>query len=243
MKKNVIKFVHIGYGRFILVVMPVINKGKVKRARAVFHLEKYRTIGDFSNKMELIRVSIRNSVASFPAPPVSVADNAQFDNDIKAMDNAETIALTGATGASTARDVDKEQVLTDAHQLQGYVQSLADLLKNTLKAVALIELSGFDVSLKEPYSKSDFSAKRTKISGQVKLAINVKKMCEGQKRNSVKWQSSPDEGKTPKDLPTTIKGSTLVSGLTAGFWMWFRFMVVLKDGEHGWSAWVKVLVE
>jgi hypothetical protein len=223
--------------------MPVINKGKVKRARAVLHLEKYRSIGDFSNKMELIRVSIRNNPASFPAPPVSVADNAQFDNDIKAMNSSETTALTKATGASTARDVDKEQVLTDVHQLQGYVQSLADLLKNTLKAVALIELSGFDVSLKSPYSKSDFTAKRTKISGQIKLAINVKKMCEGERRYSVKWQSSPDAGKTPADLPTTIKGSTLVSGLAPGIWMWFRFLVVLKDGEHSWSAWISVLVE
>jgi hypothetical protein len=120
---------------------------------------------------------------------------------------------------------------------------LADALHNTLKAVALIELSGFDVSLKTPHTKSDFSAKRTKISGQIKLAINVKKMCEGEKRYSVKWQSSPDAGKTPNDLPSTIKGSTLVSGLAPGIWMWFRFMVVLKDGEHGWSAWINVLVE
>jgi len=186
---------------------------------------------------------MKSNAATFTAPPITVIDGGTFDNDIKAYESAETVALTKVTGSSTARDVTYETVLTDAHQLQGYVQTLADALHNTLKAIALIESSGFDVSLHEAHSKSDFSAKPTKINGQIKLMINVKKMCMGEKRYSVKWQSSPDDGKTTADLPTTLKGSTLVSGLTAGTWMYFRFMVVLKDGEHGWSAWIKALVQ
>ncbi len=245
MKKNQFHLVpaHIGYGRIIMLALPVVPKTKEKRAVAVLHMKKLQKIGDFSNKMVLIRTDMKNNAASFPAPTISVADNGTFDNDIKAMNSAETLALTRVTGSSTARNVLKEQVLTDAHLLQGYVQGLADNLHNTLKAIALIEQSGFDVSLRAPHTKSDFSAKPTKISGQIKLAINVKKMCEGEKRYSVKWQSSPDDGKTPLDLPTTLKGSTLVSGLTVGTWMYFRFLVVLKDGEHGWSAWLKALVQ
>jgi len=247
MKKNQFKLenVHVGYGRFVRMFVMVIAPKLItnKRATAVLNMKKLKPIGDFVNKMNLIRSNMLTNVATFPNPPISVAANGAFAGDIATLVTDETAALTKATGTAAARDVSKEQVLTDAHQLQGYVQSLADALHNTLKAVALIELSGFDVSLKTPHTKSDFSAKRTKISGQIKLAINVKKMCEGEKRYSVKWQSSPDAGKTPNDLPSTIKGSTLVSGLAPGIWMWFRFMVVLKDGEHGWSAWINVLVE
>jgi hypothetical protein len=243
MKKNYLKSVHIGYGRFIMVAIPIVPKTKEKRARAVLHMEKLRAFGDFDKKMKLIRSDIKTNAATFTTPTVSVADGGTFDNDIKAYESAETVALTKVTGSSTARDVAYEAVITDAHQLQGYVQNMADALHNTQKAVALIQLSGFDVSLHEVHSKSDFSAKKTKISGQIKLAINVKKMCEGEKRYSVKWQSTTDTTKTPVDLPATIKGSTLVSGLTVGTFIWFRFLVVLKDGEHGWSEWIKVLVQ
>ncbi len=245
MKKNQFHLVpaHIGYGRIIMLALPVVPKTKEKRARAVLHMDKLKTFGDFDKKMKLIRSDMKTNAATFTAPPITVVDGGIFDNDIKAYESAETVALTKVTGSSTARDVTYDTVITDAHQLQGYVQSLADALHNTLKAIALIESSGFDVSLHTPHTKSDFSAKPTKISGQLKLAINVKKMCMGEKRYSVKWQSSPDDGKTPLDLPTTLKGSTLVSGLTVGTWMYFRFLVVLKDGEHGWSAWLKVLVQ
>jgi hypothetical protein len=245
MKKNQIKLVnvHVGYGRFVMMALPVIPTTKEKRAVAVLHLKKLQKIGAFSNKMSLIRADMKNNVATFQTPPISVADNGQFDTDIKAMNSAETVALTKITGSATSRDVAKDTVLHDVHQLQGYVQNLADALHNTQKAVALIQLSGFDVSLRTPHSKSDFSAKSTKISGQIKLAISVKKMCNGEKRYSVKWESSPDAGKTPAALPSTLKGSTLVSGLTVGTFMWFRFLVVLKDGEHGWSEWIKALVQ
>ena len=213
-----------------------------KRAVAVLHVNKIKTFGDFDKKMKLIRQDMKLNAATFVAPYVSVADNGAFATDISALEAAETLAQTKVTGATTARDVAKAVVLNDAHLLQAYVQGLADGLKNTQKAVALIQLSGFDVSLREPHSKDDFTAKSTIISGQIKLAINVKKLCAGEKRFSVKWQSSPDAGVTISELPTTIKGSTLISNLTAGKYMWFRHMVVLKDGEHGWSDWEKVLI-
>ena len=240
MKKNLLKSVHIGYGRYIIVT--TIAAAKEKRALAVLHVDKIKTFGDFVKKMKLIRQDMKLNSTTFVSPYISVADNGTFDTDIKALEAAETTALTKVTGSATARDVAKTVVFGDAHLLQSYVQSLADGLKNTQKAVALIQLSGFDVSLREANSKDDFTVKSTKISGQIKLAINVKKLCMGEKRFSVKWQSSPDAGVTITELPTTIKGSALVSNLTVGKYMWFRHMVVLKDGEHGWSDWEKVLV-
>ena len=240
MKKKILKSVNIGYGRFILIAIS--QKVIEKRARAVLHMEKLRTFGDFQKKMKLIRQDMKQNSTVFTTPPISVADNGTFDLDIKTLDTAETLALTKVTGSAAARDVAQKTVLDDIHSLQGYVQVLADALHNTQKAVALIELSGFNVSLREPHSKSDFTVTNAKISGSVKLTLNVKKIMTGEKRFSVKWDMSPDEGKTITELPSTLKGSTLVPNLTPGTWMWFRFMVVLKDGEHGWSEWVKVLV-
>ena len=240
MKKKILKSVNIGYGRFIMIAIPggVIEK----RARAVLNMKKLGTFGDFTKKMKLIRQDMKQNSTVFTTPPIPVADNGTFDNDIKALDTAETLALTRVTGSAAARDVAKKTVIDDVHSLQGYVQALADALHNTQKAVALIGLSGFDVSLREPHSKNDFTVMKTKISGTVKLALNVKKIMAGEKRFSVKWDMSPDEGKTITELPTTIKGSTLVPNLTPGAYMWFRYMAVLKDGEHGWSEWVKALV-
>jgi hypothetical protein len=245
MRKNRVKFVRVGYGRFVnvIVMMTAPKNAKDKRALAVLNIRNLRTYGRFINKMKFIRQSMKENASSFPFPPISVADSGTFDNDIEAMDAAETSALTKAIGTASARDVEMQTVLDDVHGLQGYVQFLADKLHDTQKAVALIQISGFDVSLREPHSKSDFTAKNTTISGTVKLMINVKKATNGEKRYSVKWESSTDEGKTPVALPTTIKGNTLVPGLTPGTWMWFRFMVVLKDGEHSWSDWIKILVK
>lgn len=245
MRKNRVKFVRVGYGRFVnvIVMMTVPKNAKDKRALAVLNIRNLRTYGKFINKMKLIRQSMKENASSFPSPPISVADSGTFDNDIGAMDAAETSALTRAIGTASARDVEMQTVLDDVHGLQGYVQFLADKLHDTLKAVALIQISGFNVSLREPHSKSDFTAKNTTISGTVKLMINVKKATNGEKRYSVKWESSTDAGKTPVALPGTIKGNTLVPDLTPGTWMWFRFMVVLKDGEHAWSDWIKILVK
>jgi len=239
MRKNQFRFAPRGYGTIIMIAIPKVVAEK--RALAVLHMEKLKVIGDFIKKMNLIRSDMLTNAVTFPAPPVSVAAAGAFANDIAALVSGETAALTKLTGMTTARNVSHQTVLDDAHLLQGYVQGLADALHNTLKATALIQLSGFDVSLREPHAKNYFTAKNTTISGTVKLAINVKAATGGEKRYSVKWQQGLNE-LAWTDLPLTIKGSTLVPGLTPGVWMWFRFLVVLKDGEHAWSQAGKLMI-
>lgn len=244
MKKKVFRTISVrnSYGaRSIILVMVPLAAAKNKRAVAVLHMDKLGAIGDFLKKMKLIRTSMKNNSTVFTNPPVLVADTKQFDTDIQALDSAETLALTKVRGSATARNTAKTTVLNDAHSLQGYVQTLADAFNNTEKAAALIESSGFDVSIKTPHEKNDFTATNTKISGTVKLALNVKKVTQGEKRFSVKWQLSADD-KTWTDLPGTLKGTTTVSRLIHAQTYFFRFMVVLKDGEHGWSQSVELLV-
>jgi len=238
MKKNEFRIVPAGNGRIILLA--IVPSGTTKRVLAVLRMRKITKIGDFTNKMKFIRTEIKQNAATFPTPPVSVADNGTFDTDIKAFDAAETLALTKVKGSVQARNLAKVKVLNDVHLLMGYVQGIADA--NPANAEVTIANSGFEMKTIAPHSKSDFSAKNTKISGTVKLDVNVKKVTNGEKRFSFKWQQSPDAGITIIDLPGTLNGSTLVPRLTVGLWAYFRFLVILKDGEQGWSEWVKILV-
>lgn len=239
MKKNEFRIVPAGNGRIIFLA--IVPSGTTKRVLAVLRMKKLTKIGDFTNKMKFIRTEIKQNAATFPTSPVSVADNGTFDTDIKAFDAAETLALTKVKGSVQARNLAKVKVLNDVHLLQGYVQGIADA--NPASAEVAIANSGFEMKIVTPHSKSDFSAKNTKISGTVKLTVNVKKISGGNgKRAAFKWQQSPDAGITIIDLPGTLNGSTLVPRLTVGLWAYFRYLVILKDGEQGWSEWVKILV-
>jgi len=236
MKKVILKVTCIGNSRIIL--LPVIPKNLVKRVVVILNMKKIRAIGDFTGKAKLIRQSMSGNV-NFPTPPLSVAVNGVFDTDIKAMDAAQINALTKAKGTAAVRDVAKQTVLNDMHLLQGYVQGIADA--NPVKAEAIVQGSGFEMKIVTPHSKGDFTASNTKVSGTVKLAVNVKKVTGGSKRASFKWQYGTDE-KTWIDMPATLKGSTTVSGLIPGTIYFFRFLVILKDGESSWSQPVQLMV-
>ena len=238
MKKNYLRIVPIGYGRIILLT--IIPTGVTKRVQVVIRMRKITKYGDFINKMKLIRTELKQNSTMFPAPPVSVADNGVFDTDIKALDAAETLVLTKVRGSVSARNTAKTKVLNDAHLLQGYVQGIADANPNN--AEVFVSASGFEMKIVMPHSKSDFTAKNTKISGTVKLTVNIKKVTGGQKRFAFKWQQSLDACTTITDLPVTLAGTSTVTNLTPGVWAYFRFNLVLKNGEQGWSEWVKVLV-
>ncbi|MBI3502630.1 MAG: hypothetical protein HY063_12640 [Bacteroidetes bacterium] len=234
-----------GYKHILLLaITPALPVVTEKRAVAVLHLRKLKTLSGYRNKMELIRTSMRDKPGVFiPANlPVAVADTGTFDNTIKAYDVAANTALSKARGTAAARTVAKKPMTNQMHLLQGYVQGLADDLNNTEKAVALIESSGFDVELRTPHSKDDFTATNTKVKGTVKLAVNVKKVMHGEKRFSVQWQLTLDKI-TFTDLPVTTKGTTKVPGLTHATTYFFRFQVTLKDGAHGWSQWLELLVD
>lgn len=237
MKKTVFKIVNAGNGRIILMI--TVPKSTIKRVVVILNMKKLGAIGDFMNKMKLIRQSMNGNV-NFPAPPVSVAVSGQFDTDIKALDAAETTALTRVKGSAAIRNTAKATVLNEAHKLQGYVQGIAD--DNPTKAQAIVQGSGFDMKIVTPHSKDDFTAKNTKVSGTVQLTVNVKKVTGGGgKRASFKWQMSTDNIAWT-DLPGTLKGKTKAPGLTQATWMWFRFLVILKDGESSWSQSVKLLI-
>jgi len=228
------------FARFLgIVLISIISGGPVKRVLAILHMKKIMKNGDFSNKMKLIRSSMKGS-SWFTSPPVSVADGGQFDTDIKAFDVAETSALTRVKGSVAARNIAKKTLLNDVRLLLGYVQTIADA--NPVKAENIVESAGFDIKTIAPHNKNDFDVRNSGVSGTVKLIVNLKKITTGQGRYAFKWQLSNDGGKTAIDLPVTITATTMVNGLTPGTYEWFRYMVVLKDGEHGWSEWEKVLV-
>jgi len=241
MKKKQIKIVFLTIrGAYTprVIMLVVLPKSAIKRVLVILNMKNIRRIGDFITKAKLIRKLMLGN-AYFPSPPVALADGGTFDNDIKALELAEVNAQTRAKGTAETRDLKKSIVLNDMHLLQGYVQSIAD--GNPVQAETIVSGSGFEMKIAAARSKNEFSAVNTKVSGTIKLIVNVKKVTGGNKRASFKWQKSSDNI-IWMELPTTLKGSTLVSALTPATYMYFRFLVVLKDGESSWSEPVKVLV-
>ena len=224
--------------RLLVLLATVVSKTNIKRVLAILHMKRIAKIGDFITKAKLIRKSMSGN-PFFPSPPISVAVNGAFDNDIKTLDTAEVAASARTKGAAQARDAAKQVVLNDMHALQGYVQTVADF--NPAKAEEIIESAGFDVKIASPHSKDDFIATNTKVSGTVKLAVNVKKATEGTRRGFFKWQYSTDNMNWT-EAPSTLRGSTNISKLTALTTYYFRYLVVLKGGESSWSTSVSLIV-
>ena len=83
------------------------------------------------------------------------------------------------------------------------------------------------------------SAVKTTITpGTVKLVAK-----SAARRASYNWQQSANNGVTWIDLPTTLRASLLVSGLTSKAAYQFRFRSITKEGISGWFASVGIVIQ
>jgi energy-converting hydrogenase Eha subunit A len=213
----------------LIILIAVMTKTVIKRVIAALNIDKLKQIGPFIAKAKLIRQSLKGNTW-FPAPPVPVADNAQFDNDIKALDAAEITALTRAIGAVQSRDDKKAIVLNDIHLLQAYVQSVADA--NPKNAQSIIISSGLDEKHTGSRNKEAISVKPKKGESGT-MAVSVKKV-EGTLANL--WEYSADGGVTWIDMDATAQGKTTITGLAPGSKIIVRHRPILRKGKGEWIS-------
>jgi energy-converting hydrogenase Eha subunit A len=211
---------------FIVALMP---GTVIKRVAVALNMRKYMQIGSLIAKAKLIRQSMKSN-AWFPAPPVALADNAQFDTDIKALDAAEITALTRAIGAVQTRDDKKAIVLNDLHLLQAYVQSVADA--NPKNAETIIISSGLDAKHSSVHNKEAIAVKPKKGESGT-MAVSVKKV-EGTLANL--WEYSADGGVTWIDMDATSQGKTTITGLAPGSKIIVRHRPILRKGKGEWIS-------
>jgi len=210
-----------------IILIAVITKTVIKRVVVALNMRKYTQIGSLISKAKLIRQSMKGNTW-FPAPPVSVLDNAQFDNDIKALDSAETTALTRAIGAAQARDDKKMIVLNDIHSLQAYVQTIADA--NPKNAESIIISGGFDVKHFAAHNREAIEVKPKKGESGT-MVVSTKKV-EGTLANL--WEYSADGGITWTDMDATAQGKTTITGLAPGSKIMVRHRPILRVGKGEW---------
>ncbi len=171
--------------------------------------------------------------ASFPTPvPTLAAVTAAID----ALEAAETATLARTKGAATLRDEKRAELVTLLKQLRGYIQTIADASADN--AASIIESAGVTVK-KTPVRKPRvFEAKPGPISGSAELVA-----ASAARRAAYEWEYSIDGGKTWVVAPATLQAKTVVTGLTPGATVQFRYRGVTKTGEGDWSQDVSLIVK
>lgn len=203
------------------------------RPLVVLNIAKLRRINDFIAKMRGISLNMGNNVALFPAPSPTIAT---FSTNIDALEAAEAVIKTGLRNAVEARNQAYDLVLDNVHNLQNYVQNLADNAADYDDAVNLIAASGMDIKGRGTRVKPDIEVRNGSISGSVELIVKAKKG-----RNAYEWQMSADQ-LTWTMLPVTLQAKTTLTRLTKGQTLYFRSRPVTKGGEGDWSQVVTILV-
>jgi hypothetical protein len=207
-----------------------------RRPVAVFLISKFRKIGDFIIEMKAIVHNILtdpNGYFTTPVPATTVVDG-----DITELEKAQTLAKTRAAGTAAARDLKYDIVIGDKNKWLFYVQGLADASADEATAISIIQASGFNVRVNGKITKAPLAAKNGPVTGEVKLIAKAEA-----NRASYQWAKSSDNGVTWEELEPTLQAKTLVTGLTPGKSMAFRYRAVIKTGPLNWSDAVTWIVQ
>jgi hypothetical protein len=193
-----------------------------------------RAIGKFISQSDGI-VFIMNASGLFTSPPILFTTVAAKIVDLQ---TAETLAKTGVTGSAAARDIEFNDVLTDMRAYQIYVQSLADVLGNKMKAIAIISASGFGLKVDGIKIKAPLSVRPGISTGDVILTSKAAKM-----RALYNWQIGLEIAGVIvwSDLPSSLKSTTKVTSLTLDLRTFFRHRTLTKKGLSGWSDAVTII--
>jgi hypothetical protein len=206
------------------------NKVLIKRTLAV--LKTPVKMGDKIIKAQFIQSKLTGN-ANFPVPyPGNIVALAQLGTDITALIAAETAAKNKTPGATDARDVALNNVLSDLRSIMHLVQTKADATPSN--AETIIMGAGYDVKSTGIKQKQGNTVKNTAISGTVALTADG--------AGAHEWQQSKDQI-TSISLPATSKANTTVSGLKPGDVWYFRSRKIAKKDEFfDWSPWIRIMV-
>jgi len=165
-----------------------------------------------------------------PTPSLAVIQTAAVD-----LHTAELTAQNRTKGAVAARNEKRVVLVSLLHQVQSYVQAIADA--NLDNSASIIQSAGIPLRKVAVRLPRAFEAKLGSVSGTVKLAAP-----SAARRSAYEWQSSTDGGKTWVELPPTLQSRTTVTGIAAATTPQFRYRAVTKTGAADWSPPISILV-
>jgi hypothetical protein len=168
----------------------------------------------------------------------------EIDDQVTAVDKAETLAGTRARGSVSTRNVARTALWALLDKGRVYVQGLANGAATPEEAKAIIEASGYDVAQPGNRQKPLLKAAKGEVPNSVKLTANLKALTnDTQRKHFVNWQYTADGGKTFIDLPSTPKGKTTVLNLTPLATYGFRVSWTNSDGIlQDWSPLVSFVI-
>jgi hypothetical protein len=179
----------------------------------------------------IVQAMTGNAVFASPNPPLATLTGAAND-----LSTAETAALSRVKGAVAIRNEKRTALETLLKQEAHYVQSVADA--NPENAVSIIEGAAMNVRKSAARKPKAFGAVAGPVSGTAKLSTK-----SAGARSSYEWQYSADGGKTWVGAPGTLQAKTVITGLTPGATVQFRYRAVTKTGEGDWSQVVALIVK
>lgn len=206
-----------------------------KRPIAVTFVNKLLVVATFIEKVKNFLFNIdEHSGDYFPTPLPTITSVA---GHVVALETAQTLAETHATGTAAARDVKYNVVVKDVRALIAYVQLTADAQPTYDTAQAVIEAAGLGVRVNGVRVKAPLAAKNTKTAGKIML------IAKSAGKNSVyEWQIS-DDGAAWNDLPFTTVAKTAVENLETGSKKYVRVRATTKEsGTGNWSSTVLIVV-
>jgi hypothetical protein len=189
-------------------------------------------IGDFVTYAHNVITKVTNN-PSFPNITATIAALTAALSDLQ---NAETAALSRTKGAATVRNEKRTVVVTLLRQLRGIVQTAADATPEN--GASIIESSGLAVRKVPARAARAFTAKPGPVSG----TATVTAVSAGP-RTFYEWQYSSDGGKTWVNAPSSVRTTSVLTGLPGGTTVQFRYRSVSKAGEGDWSQAVALLVK
>jgi hypothetical protein len=209
-----------------------LSKSKTVTPHAVVSLKLPRRVADLITYAQAIVKAMTNN-PSFPSPvPSLLALTAAIDD----LQIAETSALSRVKGAVAVRNDKKAALVRLLQQLKGYVQTAADAAVEN--GGAIIQSASLAVKKTAVRKPRVFEAAAGTASGSAKLVA-----ASAGPRSSYEWEYSIDGGKTWVAAPVTLQARTLVSGLTVGSIVQFRYRPVTKTGEGNWSQPASLVVK
>jgi hypothetical protein len=206
------------------------SRNEVPKIQVALKLPQYQ-VGAFITRARLVRMKMTDN-AWFPAPPVSMA---QLDAAIDALAQAEVVRSTRVAGSVAARNAKRQDVKLLLEQLATYVQVIAN--ESLQNAEAIIESAGMFVKSSRGRPPVSFHAEATGRRGQVRVAVP-----SAGDRAGYEFQFSLDGGKTWQAFPQQFTNHTTVvlSGLTPGSTVHFRYRVTVKGATGDWLGPVSI---
>jgi hypothetical protein len=205
------------------------SKTTAKVPQAILKLP--RRMADLITHAQAI-VTAMTGNASFPTPTPTLA---VISTAISALQTAETAALSRVNGAVAVRDDKRAALVKLLKQLTAYVQTVVDADVET--AGAIIQSAALAVKKAPTRKPRVFDAVHGAAPGSASLIAPS----AGQ-RAAYDWEYSVDGGKTWVMSPSTLQAKTVVTGLTPGATVQFRYRPVTKAGEGNWSQVVSLMV-